>query len=101
MEILLINAAIDVGKIVLASERRPVPYTYGQILAELEATDHFSDLSGRLRPLAALRNVLAHEYPELRFGRVARFTEAGAAAVERLTRLAQAWLREKESEDPE
>ena len=31
---ILINAAIDIGKIVLSSTQRPIPYTYGQILAE-------------------------------------------------------------------
>ena len=98
---MLINAAIDVGKIVLGSEQRPVPYTYGQILADLEATEHFSDLAGRLEPLAALRNVLAHEYLELRFGRVASFAGAGADAIGRLAGLTQAWLQAKESEGDE
>lgn len=91
---MLINAAIDIGKIVLASERRDVPYTYGQILAELEAVERFSDLAGRLRPLAALRNVLAHEYLELRFGRVERFVESGAGAVEEVARLSRLWWRD-------
>ena len=98
---MLINAAIDVGKIILGSERRPVPYTYGQILADLEATECFSDLGGRLKPLAALRNVLAHEYLELRFGRVANFVTDGAGTIERLARLTDAWLRAKGSEESE
>ena len=91
---MLINAAIDIGKMVLASERRDVPYTYGQILAELEGVERFSDLAGRLRPLAALRNVLAHEYLELRFGRVERFVESGAGAVDEVARLTRLWLRD-------
>lgn len=95
---MLINAALDAGKIVIAAERRPVPCTYGQILAELESVEHFSDLAGSLRPLAALRNVLAHEYLELRFGRVARFADTGAAAIARLAGLAREWLRVQESE---
>ena len=98
---MLINAALDIGKIVLASERRSVPYTYGEILAELESSEHFPGLAGRLRPLAALRDVLAHEYLELRFGRVSHFPEAGATAVEGLVRLARAWLRKIELEDTE
>ena len=98
---MLINGAIDIGKMVLASERREVPYTYGQILAELEAVERFSDLAGRLRPLAALRNVLAHEYLELRFGRVARFVESGADAVDEVARLARSWLRDRDRPDTE
>lgn len=88
---MLINAALDVGKVVLASERRPVPYTYGQILTELESVESFSDLAGQLRPLAALRNVLAHEYLELRYRRVAHFADTGAPAIAQLADLARKW----------
>ncbi|TVR07085.1 MAG: nucleotidyltransferase domain-containing protein, partial [Spirochaetaceae bacterium] len=35
----LINAVIETAKIVLASENRPVPQTYAQILGDLEAMD--------------------------------------------------------------
>lgn len=94
---MLINAAIDTGKIVLASERRAVPYTYGQILADLEAVERYSDLAGRLRPLAALRNVLAHEYLELRFGRVQRFVQSGVDAVAEVARITRLWLRDAKS----
>ncbi len=98
---MLINAAIDTGKIVLASERRDVPYTYGQILAELEAVERFSDLAGRLRPLAALRNVLAHEYLELRFGRVQPFVASGADALDQFACLARSWQRDRDAAAPE
>lgn len=89
---ILINAAIDIGKIVLSSAQRPIPYTYGQILAELEALPHFAALSGRLQPLAALRNLMAHEYLDLRFGRIARFVDEGAGAVGELAQLTRTWI---------
>lgn len=94
----LINAAIDVGKIVLSASGRPVPYTYGQLLADLEAAPGFTALAGRLQPLAAVRNLLAHEYLDLRFGRIARFADEGAAAVGELSRLTRAWTRRDESD---
>ena len=56
---LCINAAIDIGKIVLVAAPGPVPYTYGQILGELKALEASISLSGRLQPLAPLRNLLA------------------------------------------
>ncbi len=93
----LISAALDIGKVVLSAGGRPVPYTYGQILAELETVPGFTGLAGRLQPLAALRNLLAHEYLDLRFGRVARFVAEGAPAVGELARLARAWTRQDES----
>ena len=89
---MLINSAIDIGKIVLASERRSAPQTYGQILAELESLPAFAGLAGRLAPLAALRNLMAHEYLDLRFGRVKSFAESGAGAIADLAAHARDWL---------
>ena len=93
---ILINAAIDIGKIVLSSAQRPIPYTYGQILAELETLPDFAALSGRLQPLAALRNLMAHEYLDLRFGRITRFVDEGAGAVGELSRLTRMWISQTE-----
>ena len=89
---ILINAAIEFGKVVLSSAQRPIPYTYGQILAELETLPDFAALSGRLQPLAALRNLMAHEYLDLRFGRITRFVDEGAGAVDELSRLTRTWI---------
>ena len=89
---MLINAAIDVAKVVLSSELRQVPQTYGQILSELESMPAFVSLSGRLAPSAGLRNLLAHEYLDIRFGRVREFVEDGAEAVNELGKVARRWL---------
>jgi len=91
---MLINAAIDIAKIVLSSEHKPVPRTYGQILEDLESTAPFDELAGRLKPLAPLRNTMAHEYLDLRFGRVREFVTEGADAVADLARVARSWMTE-------
>ena len=57
-------------------QRRPVPWICAQILSDLEAVDAFSSLNRSLTPLAALRNLMAHEYPDVRFDRVKRFALA-------------------------
>ncbi|MFW5728949.1 MAG: type VII toxin-antitoxin system MntA family adenylyltransferase antitoxin [bacterium] len=89
---MLINAAIDIGKIVLSSEHKSVPRTYGQILEDLECTPPFDELHGRLKPLAPLRNMMAHEYLDLRFKRVQTFVTEGADAVADLARVTRAWM---------
>ena len=93
----LINAAIDIGKVVLSASGR-LPYTCGQLLADLETLPGFTGLSGRLQPLAAVRNLMAHEYLDLRFGRVARFVDEGAGAVGELARRTRAWTRQASTE---
>ncbi len=89
---MLITAAIDIAKIVLSSEHRAVPRTYGQILEDLETTPPFDPLSGRLKPLAPLRNTMAHEYLDLRFPRVKSFVDHGADAISELARIAARWI---------
>ncbi len=89
---MLITAAIDIAKIILSSEHKPVPRTYGQILEDLETTPPFDRLAGCLKPLAPLRNTMAHEYLDLRFPRVRTFVDEGAQAVEELARIASGWM---------
>lgn len=58
----------------------------------------FTALAGRLQPLAAVRNLLAHEYLDQRFGSIARFVDEGAAAVGELAQLTRSWTRRDESD---
>jgi len=88
----LINAGIDAAKIALASEHQDVPQTYGQILELIEETPPFDTLSGRLRHLAALRNLMAHEYLDLRFTRVQEFVRNDAGTLGELARVMLNWI---------
>jgi uncharacterized protein YutE (UPF0331/DUF86 family)/predicted nucleotidyltransferase len=70
----IVNASIDIAKIVLASSGLPIPQTYGEVLSNLSLIEGFDTKSaGRLSAYAKLRNVLAHEYLEIRFERVSDF----------------------------
>jgi uncharacterized protein YutE (UPF0331/DUF86 family) len=91
---MLIDAAIDIAKIVLASEGREVPRTYGQALGDLSLVPGFSELNTALQPLAPLRNLMAHEDRDLRFDRVMRFVNEDAKTVARLAQLTREWMRE-------
>ena len=78
---MLINAAIDAAKIVLAAERRRVSQTYGQMLELIDTVPGFTDIGERLKPPAALRNIPAHEYLDLRFVRLQSFVQQDIQAV--------------------
>ena len=69
-----------------------MPHTYGQILADLETMEPFISVNGRLKLLAPLRNLMAHEYLDLRFDRVKWFVDQGALAVQDLSQAARMWL---------
>ena len=88
----LINAALDAAKIVLSTEHRPVPQTYAQIPSDIESVPGFSSLEGMLSPLAALRNIIAHEYLDLRFPRVKKFAEEDCEHVRSFAAICNDWL---------
>lgn len=73
----IVNVSIDIAKIILASEKKSLPETYAEILVSLGGVASFEeDTLAKLGRFAKLRNVLAHEYLDLRFQKISRFIES-------------------------
>jgi uncharacterized protein YutE (UPF0331/DUF86 family) len=76
------NASIDIGKIILAGEDIDLPDTYKEIFIKLEQAGVISkDLSISLSDLARLRNILAHQYLDLKWEMVKDFIARGKENV--------------------
>jgi len=91
----LVNASIDAAKIVLASERRPVPQTYRETLEMLSTVDGFRDRTAVTRRLAEnsrIRNMLVHEYLELRYTQVNAVMDGAAATYGALAEGLRTWM---------
>lgn len=70
----LINSVIDISKIILASEKKSLPDSYQKIVLELGAIPQIDkDITDRLSRWLALRNILAHEYLDIRWERIGDF----------------------------
>ena len=70
----MVNAGIDISKIILASEKRDVPKTYEQALLSfgiLAGLDEEAAL--RFASFGRLRNIPAHEYLDLTFDQIKSF----------------------------
>ncbi|MDO8592329.1 MAG: DUF86 domain-containing protein [bacterium] len=81
----LMNAAIDISKTFLASEKRTVPGSYKEILRSLYLIPNFSKTLGeQLSEWAELRNILAHEYPDIRWKRIEDFLKRSQPYFEEL-----------------
>lgn len=91
---ILINAVIDIAKIVQASEHLPIPRTYAQILDLLPSLPAFSSVPPEIRNLASLRNVMAHEYLDLRFVRIRRFIDSDIMIVHTVIDSARTWMEQ-------
>lgn len=70
----LVNCAIDIAKIVLASNKKRLPGTYGEMVRALGSVDGFkSDLCDKLAGFVLLRNLIGHEYLEYRWREISDF----------------------------
>ena len=80
----LMNSTLDISKIILASERKPVPETYKKIVLKavmfLRLDDEFGD---KFSKWIKLRNILAHEYLDIRWKDINDFLKNGEPYLKR------------------
>jgi len=94
----VINATIDIAKIVLAAEKREMPRTYEQALSdfgifiELEVKE-----AGELSTFARLRNILAHEYLDVTCERIKKFIVASPSIYEKMFKFLSKYISRSES----
>ena len=70
----IVNASIDIAKIILASEKRLMPKTYEEALRDFGILSGLTgDESKRFARFAHLRNILAHEYLEILYESIREF----------------------------
>lgn len=90
----IISALIDIAKIVLASEKKKMPKSYGDalyyfgLLARLnkEEAEKFSEFS-------SLRNILAHEYLEVLYERIEDFIKEFPKPYEKVFKFLEDYLK--------
>ena len=81
----IVNSSIDLAKIILASEKKRIPQTYREILQELSLVNDFDqEAAEKLAQFAKLRNILAHEYLDIRFVQIKKFVQESEPAYRQL-----------------
>ena len=89
----LVNATIDIAKTVLASKRGRMPRTYRETVEALGAVDAFDPkVCDELAEFTRLRNMLAHEYLDLRFSRIRAFIDEAPALYESFMKSARNYM---------
>jgi uncharacterized protein YutE (UPF0331/DUF86 family) len=68
----IINSSIDIAKIILTSEEIPLPDTYKDIVKSLSLVIDFKNIE-KLSRLVSLRNIISHEYLDIRWSSIKRF----------------------------
>ena len=91
----IVNASLDIAKILLASEGLTIPPTYKEYFLQLPAVGGFLDGSAAddLARWARLRNILAHEYLDARWPRIREFLDSGWQSHQALLKATESYLR--------
>ncbi len=72
----LVMASLDIAKIVLSSEKKELPQTYRETLKVFGALYINESFGEKIAQFAELRNIIAHEYLDIRWSRIQRFVDA-------------------------
>jgi len=85
---------IDVAKIILASEKKKMPSTYMEVLLDFCLLSSFNENEAReFAQFAKLRNILAHEYLDIRFEQIKKFIQEAEPGYEKLLEFARNFVK--------
>lgn len=90
----IINATIDIAKIILASEKKRMPKTYETALLDFGIFIGLNqEESEKFSRLANLRNILAHEYLDILYGRIQNFIEDSLPIYKKIFNFLEKYLK--------
>ncbi|KAF0134348.1 MAG: hypothetical protein FD145_728 [Candidatus Saganbacteria bacterium] len=84
------NGCIDISKIIFAGEALELPSTYKDVIIQLGINKIIPQKTAEeLAKIAALRNILAHEYLDLEWEKIKFFITDGKKTIKEFTGVAQ------------
>lgn len=87
-----VMSALDIAKIVLASEKKDIPQTYKDILYEFGIMFVSEDFAEAFSEYAPFRNILAHEYLDFRWERISGFLKSSGGLYPRFISATKEYL---------
>lgn len=86
----LLNAALDIAKIILAGENVEVPSTYREVFLHLGKAGVIDPtLAAGLGEAIRIRNVLAHQYLDIKWETIKKFLTEGAGLIRAFVRAVE------------
>ena len=80
----------------LASEKKKIQQTYREIMRELPLIKNFKfETAENLAIFAKLRNILAHEYLDIRFTQIKKFIQESEPAYQNLSKFTEDFIANK------
>ncbi|MDI6704585.1 MAG: DUF86 domain-containing protein, partial [bacterium] len=95
----IVNCSIDIAKVILASKERKIPTTYKEALKELGSIPPFDEGFGKsISEWTTLRNILAHEYLDMRWTSIKKFLKTAEPIYKQLVETIRRFLHSTEEE---
>ena len=92
----IINSSIDISKIILVSEKIPPPDTYKELVASISLVPGFDkERMGALSEWVRFRNIIAHEYLDIRWVSIKRFIEEAEPIYKSFLKDAKEYLEKQ------
>jgi len=96
----IINSSIDIAKIIMTSEGRTLPDTYREVVRHLSLIKGFdSELIERLSRWVSLRNIISHEYLDIRWSSIKRFITETQPVFEGFRKTIKYYLEHKRDDE--
>lgn len=98
----IVNSSIDIARIILASEGKTLPDTYKELITFLLCVPNFNGVNlKRLSGWVKLRNILGHEYLDIRWSSIKEFIAESKPFYEDFLRKVKEYLDQRAKERKE
>lgn len=77
----IVMAMLDIAKVILASQKKEIPETYKALLRNFGIFYFDQDFGEKIAWFAIMRNIIVHEYLDIRWKRIQKFLEDGEALL--------------------
>ena len=93
-----IEAALDIGEMIIAEEGLERPEEYRDVFLELGKAGIIpNDFASRIAPMAGFRNILVHQYDEVNVKLMCKFLREKLGDLEEFISYVRKYLRKKEA----
>lgn len=90
----ILNATIDIAKIILASEKKEMPKSYEAALFDFALLAGFDkEQSEKFSRFAGLRNILAHEYLDILYKKIKNFIKESSPLYKKIFNFLEKYLK--------
>ncbi|ODS31615.1 MAG: hypothetical protein SCARUB_03276 [Candidatus Scalindua rubra] len=89
----IVNSSIDIARIILVSEGLNLPDTYKELINSLSCIPNFNDVnSKKLSGWVKLRNIMVHEYLDIRWSSIKEFISESKPLYENFLKSVKKYL---------